>query len=282
MSSAPELPEKAGQPALSDADLRKLITGRQWYHTVRLRPGIETEGWFDTRAAARKFPWPDLSGKRCLDVGTFDGYWAFEMERRGAGEVVAIDILDPKQWDWPYGSTEAVREALSERKDGGDGFAICAAELRSRVRREERSVYDVGPDMGTFDFIYVGSLLLHLRDPVRALEKVRAVCRPNGYVLVVDAIDVDLSLVSPRSPSARLDGLGRPWWFKPNLAGLRRMAQSAGLDVVSGPRPFAMRRGLGQPAAGKWPRLHGPLGREQVITRLWGDPHAWLLTVPRP
>ncbi|PWU24508.1 MAG: TIGR04290 family methyltransferase, partial [Candidatus Rokuibacteriota bacterium] len=30
-------------------------------------------------------PWPAaLSGQRWLDVGTMGGFWAFEMERRGA------------------------------------------------------------------------------------------------------------------------------------------------------------------------------------------------------
>ena len=38
-------------------------------------------------------PWPDVRGKRCLDVGTYDGFLAFELERRGAASVVATDIM---------------------------------------------------------------------------------------------------------------------------------------------------------------------------------------------
>ena len=61
-----------------------------------------TAGWFDTRATVRKVPLPaSLAGKRCLDVGTWDGFWAFEMERRGAESVLAIDLQDQDQWDWP-------------------------------------------------------------------------------------------------------------------------------------------------------------------------------------
>ena len=42
-------------------------------------------GWFDTRAVGPRSRCPtSLAGKRCLDVGTWDGFWAFEMERRGA------------------------------------------------------------------------------------------------------------------------------------------------------------------------------------------------------
>src|SRR5207244_1994191 len=86
------------------ATMREEIDALQWYHTLELAPGVLTPGWFDLRDLARDIPWPDLTGKRCLDVGTFDGFWAFEMERRGAAEVVAIDVLDPLRWDWPLGS----------------------------------------------------------------------------------------------------------------------------------------------------------------------------------
>ena len=37
---------------------------------------------------------------RALDVGTWDGFWAFEMERRGA-EVTALDLDDERDLDWP-------------------------------------------------------------------------------------------------------------------------------------------------------------------------------------
>jgi hypothetical protein len=63
-----------------------------WYHTLELGDGIVTRGMFDHRPVLRHYPLPeDLSGLRCLDVGTMDGFWAFEMEHRGAREVVAVD-----------------------------------------------------------------------------------------------------------------------------------------------------------------------------------------------
>lgn len=73
-------------------DARRAIAENPvWYHTIELAPGIATPGQVDMReAAARALP-ADLSGRRALDVGTFDGFWAYEMERRGA-DVVAIDV----------------------------------------------------------------------------------------------------------------------------------------------------------------------------------------------
>jgi tRNA (mo5U34)-methyltransferase len=80
----------------SPQELIARVNAREWYHTLELAPGVETPGFFDLRPLLREFPLPpSLAGMRCLDVGTFDGFWAFAMERRGAAEVVAIDVLDP-------------------------------------------------------------------------------------------------------------------------------------------------------------------------------------------
>src|SRR2546429_10019624 len=93
----------------TDATLMEEIAALEWYNTLELGPGMETPGWHDTRPIVNQVPFPaSLEGKRCLDVGTFDGFWAFEMERRGAAEVVAIDILNPDEWDWPLGSRPEV------------------------------------------------------------------------------------------------------------------------------------------------------------------------------
>ena len=64
-------------------------------------------------------------------------------------------------------------------------------------------------------------------------------------VLVVDAIDLRLTLTT-RRPLAALDGSGRPWWWKANLAGLARMVEAAGFDLVSEPRRLYMPPGRGQ------------------------------------
>ena len=247
--------------------LRAEVEALDWYHTLELRPGVITPGWFDTRRVAPLLPWPDLAGKRCLDVGTFDGFWAFEMERRGAGEVVAIDILDPERWDWPVGSDPAHVEEIGARKARGRGFVLSKEALESSVERLELSVYDLSPEAagGVFDFVYLGSLLLHLRDPVGALERVRSVC--GRELLLVDTIDMALTLAHPRSPVARLDGRGRPWWWTANAAGIVRMVEAAGFELTAPPSRLFMPPGPGHEA----PPLRE--GIQSAVVRLKGDPH---------
>src|SRR4051794_19182475 len=84
-------------------DVHATIAKNQlWYHCIDVAPGVTTPGWFDLRPIVDRMPWPDVRGKRCLDVGTYDGFLAFELEKRGAAEVICTDISDHNQWDWPY------------------------------------------------------------------------------------------------------------------------------------------------------------------------------------
>jgi tRNA (mo5U34)-methyltransferase len=255
---------------------------REWYHTIELAPSVVTPGWFDTRGIVAELPFPaSLEGKRCLDVATFDGFWAFEMERRGAAEVHAIDVLDPYGWDWPAMSSEETVKAINRRKEGGRGFDVAHRALGSSVQFEERSVYDLDPaKMGEFDFVYVGSLLLHLRDPVRALERVRAVCR--GQLLLVDNVALALTLLHPRRPLASFDGEGRPWWWKANVAALSRIVRSAGFELERAPARLYMPPGRGHPRlrALRPGSLRHADGRQIAFTALKGDPHAAILARP--
>ena len=266
---------------MPEADLRSQVEALEWYHTLELAPGLTTPGWFDTRATPAALPLPgSLEGKRCLDVGTFDGFWAFEMERRGAEEVVAIDILDPTRWDWPAGSRAADIETIGRRKAGGAGFELARRSLRSSVRRLELSVYDLDESVtGAFDFIYLGSLLLHLRDPVRALSRIRSVC--DGQLLVVDSVDLPLTIAFPYKPVARLDGRGRPWWWIANRAGIERMCEAAGFETGPRHRIVYMPPGRGQPLASvSLPSLLRPGGRENAMKAWRGDPHAVVEAFP--
>jgi tRNA (mo5U34)-methyltransferase len=254
-------------------DLAARASRLHWYHTIDLGNGVVTEGNFDTRPTVTKVPLPpDLTGRRCLDVGTWDGFWAFEMERRGASEVIAIDLDDPGRWDWPPYDRPGM-DVLEHIKGGSDSFALAKEALGSDVERVDLSVYDLDPDrVGRFDFVFVGSLLLHLRDPLRALESVRSVC--PGEVVIADTVEAIPSLLRPRTPVARLEGLGRPWWWLPNAAGLRRMVLAAGFEVLECSRLYYLPLGKGHPRRPLWRHnIVTPAGREELIVSLRGVPH---------
>src|SRR3954471_15878984 len=146
-----------------------------WYHTIELAPGVVTPGQIDHRDVVDRVLPKDLTGKRALDVGTFDGFWAFELERRGA-EVVAIDVGAADEAQWPPLSRDRMRERAREWDvQLGRGFALASETLGSHARLVVRSVLEVtAEDLGgEVDLVFMGALMLHLRDPVLALERLR-------------------------------------------------------------------------------------------------------------
>src|SRR3954451_18820075 len=101
----------------SGQDLATEVERYPWYHTLDLGNGVVTKGMFDHRPVLHHYPIPaDLSGLRCLDVATMDGYWAFEMERRGAASVTALDLEDPEELDWPASLRAEAVKTVDETK----------------------------------------------------------------------------------------------------------------------------------------------------------------------
>ena len=199
----------------------------EWYHSIELAPGEVTPGWFDTRGLVGKVPLPaDLSGKRCLDVGTWDGFWAFEMEKRGAAEVVAIDLDHEADLDWP-----PRRRPASPASGRGAGFADLREQLGSSVERVELSVYDATPErLGSFDLVFCGSVLIHLRDQLLALERIAAVTR--GQFISAEEHDRVASLFPWSVARYRADDASAVVFWRPSAKCWRRMLWSAGFDRV--------------------------------------------------
>ena len=252
-----------------------------WYHTIELAPGHVTPGVFDLRPIVDRLPWPDVRGKRCLDVGTYDGFLAFELEKRGAAEVVAVDIDDHRLWDWPYELRAKGPEFLAELagEEKGAGFRIAKAALGSKAERVSVSVYDLDPaELGRFDVVVCGSLLLHLRDPIRALEAIRGVC--DGLFLSAECIDLWLTALWPRRPLVRLGPGHQVHWWVPNAAAHRRMLETAGFAIERTTRPYVVAYGVRHPGRSRAPRQLAHDLLQRALAGGVGVPHAAALCRP--
>ncbi len=138
-----------------------------WYHCIKLgadytTPGvsgmpIEHPDW----EAQYLFPSAkSLRGKSLLDIGTMNGFFAFEAENRGAHPVLAID-RDPPGFP-----------------DAREAFNLAARALHSAVVYRARSVYDLEPsDAGMCDFVLMYGVLYHLKFPLYGLYRAASVCR---------------------------------------------------------------------------------------------------------
>jgi tRNA (mo5U34)-methyltransferase len=243
----------------------------RWYHTLELPGGVVTPGEFDHRPIVGRLPWPDLTGKRCLDVGSRNGFYAFEMERRGAAEVVSLDVDDPADLNMPA-SAPAAEAIAAEVRAGNEGFEVAREALGSKVERVYRTVYELEPAWaGHFDFAVLGTLLMHLRDPVGALQAVR---RVSDGLLVNEGVMPSLTLLR-RTPTADVVMEHEPFWFLPNPPALRRWVEAAGFTVERMSRPYVIPWGAGASPPARRLRPVAQLPRRMLMRR--GGLHVWVL-----
>lgn len=205
-----------------------------WYHTQELGPGLVTPGMFDLRPFVGLYGLPeDMSGMRALDVGTFEGFWAFEMERRGA-KVTALDLDRIQDLDWP----PRLRPANDDSR--GEGFELARAALGSSVDRVGMSIYEATPEAlgGRFDLVFCGSVLIHLRDPMLALERMAGLC--GQRFVFADEYSRRLSLLPLNAAEFRGH---TPWatWWRPNVRAWATMLHTAGFESVERHARFNMR-----------------------------------------
>ncbi|MEO7666722.1 MAG: class I SAM-dependent methyltransferase, partial [Dehalococcoidia bacterium] len=230
-SAASEMPAAPIDPASLDSEGRSLwerVKKIGWYHTIELGHGVVTPGFIDNRPTVHLFGLPeDLTGKRCLDIGTYDGFWGFEFERRGASEVVGIDVDSPLEHDMPR---PARLRALAEVGTDGDvhrtrwddqagkyglqypgaGFRLAKEVLGSKMEREAVNVYDVSPErLGMFDLVFISQLLLRLRDPQTVIENMISVLNPGGIAIIAEPYEPEIeSLGRPLSEYLGTNTLG--------------------------------------------------------------------------
>ena len=120
------------------------------------------------------------------------------------------------------------------------------------------SVYELSAEAigGPVDIAFSGAIMLHLRDPVRALERIAEALRPGGELRLLEPFSPRLTVLSPRRPAASFGAAteGFQWWL-PNLAALGGWLRAAGLRDE---RRLAIVR---PPRAGRDPRVAGGVRR---------------------
>lgn len=219
--------DQAATGTTERSSLRQQVDALPWYHTIRLPEGVVTRGAFDHDQLVSVYGIPEsLADRTVLDVAAADGYWSFEFERRG-GRVTALDIPTTDDVDLP----EAVRSLARERglvTSLRNGFDLARSVLGSEVVALTRSVYDLDPAVdGVFDFVHAGDVLVHLREPLRALERMRAVC--GDELLLSDVFDPTLE---GNGTTRYLGGWHTAGWWLPSLDTLAQMVLDAGFQTV--------------------------------------------------
>ncbi len=203
--------------AIETRELRARVDELRWFHVLDLGGGVRTPGIYDPRRTLPRLGLPArLDGKRVLDVGAWDGFYSFEMERRGA------DVLATDSFSWGGGGWGTK-----------DGFDLARGALGSHVRDLWIDPRDLQPEKvgGTFDVVLFLGVLYHLRDPMPVLERLRSV---TGELLVVETETGMLLTHRPAAeffPGMELNADPTNWWA-PNPAAMVGMLRAVGYRSV--------------------------------------------------
>jgi SAM-dependent methyltransferase len=147
-------------------DKDSFFAGAYWHQKWQLFRDVYTPGANPIQAMCDDFHLPqDLSGKRVLDIGAWNGCLSFECERRNAREIVALSPEDPDI----------------------TGFNKLHGILQSeKVRYVRGTVYDLNPrKLGYFDIVLFCGVLYHLRYPLLGIDNIRRVCQGDVYIETV-------------------------------------------------------------------------------------------------
>jgi tRNA (mo5U34)-methyltransferase len=201
-------------------ELRKRVEALRWYHSLDLGDGVVTKGVDNSRERLARLRLPeDLSGLSVLDIGSWDGFFAFEAERRGAARVVASDSYAWHGLGWGTGQ-------------GKQGFELAREALRSRVEDANLDVMELSAERtGMFDVVLFLGVLYHLPNPLLALERVASVTK--GLLILETVVDM-IGIRRPAAafyPGQELNGDPTNWWG-PNHAAVSGMLRSVGFSRV--------------------------------------------------
>ncbi|MCW5772326.1 MAG: methyltransferase domain-containing protein [Rhodospirillaceae bacterium] len=188
-----------------------------FYHTMEL-PGFGlVPGVWDLRGRAGDYTGHvEVAGKRVLDIGTASGFLTFAFERQGA-EVVSFDadlarryavlpfrddlaITDRAAWELAFQPTVEQRH---------NGYWLAHRALGSNARAFYGDVYDLPAWLGAFDVVMVGQILVHLSDPIRAMESIARHCR-DRLVITEGMLDEERPIMQLATTLEQRST--RAWW----------------------------------------------------------------------
>jgi hypothetical protein len=179
-----------------------------FYHVMDL-PGYGTVGseW-DLRGGEEAYlGGVSFQGKRVLELGTASGYLCRYMESNGA-DVIGFDLSSELSWDLvPIAGLDItsfaarMKEHIETLKNG---WWFAHRLLGSKARVVYGNIYDVPAAIGPVDIATFGSILLHLRDPFKALHSALRITREYAIVTELhpeQRSDSGPGTLAPQAPS---------------------------------------------------------------------------------
>ncbi|PTN34154.1 DUF1698 domain-containing protein [Desulfonatronum sp. SC1] len=210
----------------------KVLQYSPWYHKIYLGHGITTPGrdydkiWNMIRETRNVL---DFNNKIVLDLGSFDGMWAFEAEQLGANIVVATDCYYENFYKFLF-----CREMLQSNVVPYYNVSPYRLFDRLDVFLQE-SWKGEKPYDRLFDIVQHLGIFYHLRDPLLSLSQARSVLKTGGHLLMETAIvlneDKPIMLFNCSPPKQKIYNDITTWWA-PSLECLKEMLKSTLFETI--------------------------------------------------
>lgn len=202
-------------------EIQDRIDAVDWYHEFDFGNGLVAKPkfpedhpkfWAHIRSRLDRV---DFAGKTVLDIGCWDGYWAYYAEQRGASYVLATDDCDQ---NWA----------------GDAGLRLAKEVLHSSIEINTRlSVYELISLRRKFDIILCLGVYYHLVDPFFAFAQIRHCCHENSVVIFEGDVRSNLGLPPGAAIHHFTESEGGAARFRPTPAVLASLLETAYLKVES-------------------------------------------------
>jgi tRNA (mo5U34)-methyltransferase len=213
-----------------------------WYHSYYFDNGFIQQGDYDIGRDIADYGFPqNMAGMSVLDIGAGSGWFATYFEQLGAN----VTVTDARGYcDFDVFGRDHYPNVASEKPkpdrllpDGrsvyyspvSKGFWIMKDILGLKAEYINARVYEICPELfggKKFDLVFMGSVLMHLRDPIGALMAAHSVC--NHHLICTTYMLSDTS--DPSTPLMQMRenaGDGICWWI-PNRSCLTQWLKAAG------------------------------------------------------
>jgi tRNA (mo5U34)-methyltransferase len=213
-----------------------------WYHSYYFDNGFAVRGDYDAGRDVIDYGFPsNMTGMSVLDIGTGSGWFATYFEQLGA-DVTVVDARGYCDFDVfgrDHYPSVTLEKPVPDRTlpDGrgvyyssvSKGLWIMKEILGLRAHYVNGRVYEICPQLfggRKFDLVFMGSVLMHLRDPIGALMAAHSVCADR---LIATTFMRDIVTEPPLMQMQEGAGDGINWWV-PNRPCLAQWLKAAGFS----------------------------------------------------